>query len=163
MRHVCGTGPRRDPDDCLALLSLADAAHIDIAGISTVFGNAPISEAHQVTRTLVQVLASEAGRSGPGLTAALPVYKGCGAAASKCLEESGSARQRTRVGEPDHPRHRRDGPPAGPSFPPQRELEVPTLILPSIQVNARAGQLPPPDANGVSYLRIPLNTLPIRP
>ena len=42
-------------------------------------------------------------------------------------------------------------------------LQVPTLILPSIQVNVRAGQLPPPDANGVSYLRIPLNTLPVRP
>ncbi len=40
-------------------------------------------------------------------------------------------------------------------------LEVPTLILPSIQVNVRAGQLPPPDENGVSYLRIPLNTLPV--
>jgi hypothetical protein len=38
-------------------------------------------------------------------------------------------------------------------------LEVPTLILPSIQVNVRAGQLPPPDNNGVSYLRIPLNAL----
>ncbi len=42
-------------------------------------------------------------------------------------------------------------------------LEVPTLILPSIQVNVRAGQLPPPDENGVSYLRSPLNTLPIGP
>lgn len=40
-------------------------------------------------------------------------------------------------------------------------LEVPTLILPSIQVNVRAGQLPPPDENGVSYLRIPLNALPV--
>ncbi|MBC7604761.1 MAG: MBL fold metallo-hydrolase, partial [Ramlibacter sp.] len=39
-------------------------------------------------------------------------------------------------------------------------LEVPTLILPSIQVNVRAGQLPPVDENGVSYLRIPLNALP---
>ena len=38
-------------------------------------------------------------------------------------------------------------------------LEVPTLILPSIQVNVRGGQLPPPDDNGVSYLRIPLNAL----
>jgi len=38
-------------------------------------------------------------------------------------------------------------------------LEVPALILPSIQVNVRAGQMPPPDDNGVSYLRIPLNTL----
>jgi glyoxylase-like metal-dependent hydrolase (beta-lactamase superfamily II) len=41
-------------------------------------------------------------------------------------------------------------------------LEVPTLILPSIQVNVRAGQLPPPDENGVAYLRIPLNALPTR-
>ncbi len=39
-------------------------------------------------------------------------------------------------------------------------LDVPTLILPSIQVNVRAGQLPPPDDNGVAYLRIPLNVLP---
>jgi glyoxylase-like metal-dependent hydrolase (beta-lactamase superfamily II) len=41
-------------------------------------------------------------------------------------------------------------------------LEVPTLILPAIQVNVRAGQLPPPDDNGVSYLRIPLNALPAK-
>ena len=41
-------------------------------------------------------------------------------------------------------------------------LEVPTLILPSIQVNVRAGQLPPADENGVAYLRIPLNALPAR-
>ncbi len=38
-------------------------------------------------------------------------------------------------------------------------LDVPTLILPSIQVNLRAGRLPPPDDNGVAYLRIPLNAL----
>lgn len=38
-------------------------------------------------------------------------------------------------------------------------LEVPTLILPSIQVNVRAGQLPPPEDDGVSYLKIPLNVL----
>lgn len=38
-------------------------------------------------------------------------------------------------------------------------LGVPMLILPSIQVNVRAGQLPPADDNGVAYLRIPLNAL----
>ncbi len=38
-------------------------------------------------------------------------------------------------------------------------LEMPTLILPSIQVNIRAGQLPPADDNGIAYLRIPLNAL----
>lgn len=42
-------------------------------------------------------------------------------------------------------------------------LDVPTLILPSIQVNVRGGQLPPPDDNGVAYLRIPLNALPVHP
>lgn len=40
-------------------------------------------------------------------------------------------------------------------------LDVPTLILPSIQVNVRAGQLPPAENNGVAYLRIPLNALPV--
>lgn len=39
-------------------------------------------------------------------------------------------------------------------------LAVPTLLLPSIQVNVRGGELPPADDNGVSYLRIPLNVLP---
>lgn len=40
-----------------------------------------------------------------------------------------------------------------------RTLEMPTLILPSIQVNIRAGRLPDLEANGVSYLKIPLNAL----
>ena len=40
-------------------------------------------------------------------------------------------------------------------------LEVPSLILPSIQVNIRAGHFPPADDNGVAYLRIPLNALPL--
>ncbi len=38
-------------------------------------------------------------------------------------------------------------------------LQMPTLILPAIQVNIRAGQMPPPEANGVSYLKIPINAL----
>ena len=33
-------------------------------------------------------------------------------------------------------------------------LAMPTLILPAIQVNISAGQLPAPDANGVRYLKI---------
>jgi glyoxylase-like metal-dependent hydrolase (beta-lactamase superfamily II) len=39
-------------------------------------------------------------------------------------------------------------------------LEVPTLLLPAMQVNVRGGLLPPADENGVAYLRIPLNVLP---
>jgi glyoxylase-like metal-dependent hydrolase (beta-lactamase superfamily II) len=38
-------------------------------------------------------------------------------------------------------------------------LDMPTLLLPSIQVNIRAGKLPPPEDNGVSYLKIPLNAV----
>jgi hypothetical protein len=39
------------------------------------------------------------------------------------------------------------------------ELEAPALILPSIQVNIRAGELPEPESNGTSYLKIPLDVL----
>lgn len=39
-------------------------------------------------------------------------------------------------------------------------LGAPALILPALQVNIRAGQMPPPENNGVRYLRIPLNALP---
>jgi glyoxylase-like metal-dependent hydrolase (beta-lactamase superfamily II) len=38
-------------------------------------------------------------------------------------------------------------------------LEMPHLILPSIQINIRAGHFPEPEANGKSYLKIPINTL----
>jgi glyoxylase-like metal-dependent hydrolase (beta-lactamase superfamily II) len=38
-------------------------------------------------------------------------------------------------------------------------LEMPVLILPSIQVNIRAGHMPKPEGNGTAYLKIPLNVL----
>jgi glyoxylase-like metal-dependent hydrolase (beta-lactamase superfamily II) len=38
-------------------------------------------------------------------------------------------------------------------------LEMPVLILPAIQINIRAGALPPPEDKGVRYLKIPLNAL----
>ncbi len=38
-------------------------------------------------------------------------------------------------------------------------LEMPTLLLPSVQVNMRAGDFPAPEANGTRYLKIPLNAL----
>ncbi|HTY70579.1 MAG TPA: MBL fold metallo-hydrolase [Alphaproteobacteria bacterium] len=40
-----------------------------------------------------------------------------------------------------------------------KTLGQPTLLLPAIQVNIRAGALPPPDETGTSYLKIPLNRL----
>ncbi|WP_101676013.1 MBL fold metallo-hydrolase [Alloalcanivorax mobilis] len=38
-------------------------------------------------------------------------------------------------------------------------LDMPRLILPSVQVNMRAGHLPPAEVNGTHYLKIPLNAL----
>lgn len=38
-------------------------------------------------------------------------------------------------------------------------LDMPTLILPSVQVNIRGGHLPDPEDNGVSYIRIPVNAV----
>jgi glyoxylase-like metal-dependent hydrolase (beta-lactamase superfamily II) len=40
-----------------------------------------------------------------------------------------------------------------------KTLAMPHLILPSIQINIRAGALPPAEDNGVSYLKLPLNAL----
>ena len=38
-------------------------------------------------------------------------------------------------------------------------LDMPVLILPAVQINIRAGELPPKEANGVSYVKIPVNAL----
>lgn len=38
-------------------------------------------------------------------------------------------------------------------------LEMPVLMLPSVQVNIRAGRFPDPESNGVSYLKIPINAI----
>jgi glyoxylase-like metal-dependent hydrolase (beta-lactamase superfamily II) len=38
-------------------------------------------------------------------------------------------------------------------------LGMPRLIIPSIQVNMRAGRMPPPEDNGTVYLKVPVNTL----
>ena len=40
-----------------------------------------------------------------------------------------------------------------------KKLQMPRLILPSVQVNMRAGHFPPAEDNGVSYLKIPVDAL----
>jgi glyoxylase-like metal-dependent hydrolase (beta-lactamase superfamily II) len=40
-----------------------------------------------------------------------------------------------------------------------KTLSSPTLLLPSIQVNMRAGKLPPADANGVQYIKVPVTLI----
>jgi glyoxylase-like metal-dependent hydrolase (beta-lactamase superfamily II) len=39
------------------------------------------------------------------------------------------------------------------------QLGMPKLIIPSLQVNMRAGRMPAPESNGVSYLKVPVNGL----
>ena len=39
-----------------------------------------------------------------------------------------------------------------------RTLSLPTLIIPAVQINIRGGELPPTEANGLRYLKIPLNS-----
>ena len=38
-------------------------------------------------------------------------------------------------------------------------LDMPKLIIPSLQVNMRAGELPPPDESGKRFLKVPVNGL----
>ncbi len=38
-------------------------------------------------------------------------------------------------------------------------LEMPVLILPAVQINIRAGEMPPKEANGTAYVKIPINAL----
>jgi glyoxylase-like metal-dependent hydrolase (beta-lactamase superfamily II) len=40
-----------------------------------------------------------------------------------------------------------------------RTLKMPALIIPSIQVNMRAGRMPPPEEDGNVYLKVPVNRL----
>lgn len=62
-----------------------------------------------------------------------------------------------------HNKHVRDGI-SKPEFIKMRterdaRLDMPTLIIPSVQVNIRAGEMPDPEDNGIRYLKVPLNIL----
>ncbi len=50
---ACGTGSTRDPDDCLALLLLLRTDEVQVAGVSSVFGNAELAETDATLRTLL--------------------------------------------------------------------------------------------------------------
>jgi purine nucleosidase len=62
---ACGHAPRTDPDDCFAIALLARSSELEIAGISTVAGNAAHDVVEATTRALVAQLASP-----------VPVYSG---------------------------------------------------------------------------------------
>jgi purine nucleosidase len=69
---ACGAGARTDPDDCFALALLAHEPRLQIAGISTVFGNAPLEATDRTARSLTGLLGDADGR-------ALPVHAGASA------------------------------------------------------------------------------------
>jgi purine nucleosidase len=75
---ACGQGQRTDPDDCLAILLLAQQNAVEVVGISTVFGNAPLVDTDRVTRNLINLL----GNNRPH---GIPVYRG----ASEPLKQGG--------------------------------------------------------------------------
>lgn len=62
---ACGHDRTADPDDCLALLLFARTRGIEIAGISTVHGNASLDITHATTRDLVERLDREGAVMGP--------------------------------------------------------------------------------------------------
>src|SRR5215207_2732373 len=47
-------GAKADPDDCFAMLVLMHSPNVEVVGISTVFGNAPLSVVDRTTRDLVE-------------------------------------------------------------------------------------------------------------
>ena len=61
---ACGHTPHTDVDDCVAVWLLATRSDPEIAGVSTVFGNAPLDVTDSVTRELVGQIAQDR-RSGP--------------------------------------------------------------------------------------------------
>lgn len=67
---ACGEGRTTDPDDCLAILMLLRSPSVDVAGISTVHGNAPLPVTDRVTRELVARVAAGEDVAPP------PVYRG---------------------------------------------------------------------------------------
>lgn len=76
---ACGIGRRTDPDDCLAIAYLARSKDLDIAGISTVFGNAPRDAVDRTVRALAEQLAPESPRT-------IAVFSGSDAALGKATE-----------------------------------------------------------------------------
>ncbi len=76
---ACGHSRTTDPDDCLAILLLANAKRVEIVGVSSVHGNGPVEVTDRVTRSLAAILKRD------GLTAP-PVYRG----SAVPMEENGA-------------------------------------------------------------------------
>lgn len=64
---ACGHTARTDVDDCLALWLIATRSELDVAGISTVFGNAPLEFTDSITRELSALLPWTRLHNRPGI------------------------------------------------------------------------------------------------
>src|SRR6187551_211196 len=62
---ACGHGRATDPDDCFALLVLTQAPGLEIVGVSTVFGNAPLDVTDRTTRDLMAAIGRTDDRAPP--------------------------------------------------------------------------------------------------
>ncbi len=70
---ACGVPGRVDPDDCFALVYLLSRPDIEIVGVSTVFGNAPLEETDRVAREIVGgAVPVFRGAAGPGTLSVTP-------------------------------------------------------------------------------------------
>ncbi len=70
---ACGTGSTRDPDDCLALLLLLRTDEVQVAGVSSVFGNAELAETDATLHALLDALRAD-GEHAPA------AWRGCAVA-----------------------------------------------------------------------------------
>jgi inosine-uridine nucleoside N-ribohydrolase len=73
---ACGHARTADPDDCLAILLLARSPGVELVGISTVFGNAPLEVTDRTARELADLLQREDVEVPVYRGAALPVMAG---------------------------------------------------------------------------------------
>lgn len=56
---ACGQDRRTDPDDCFAILLLTQQKAVEVVGVSTVFGNAPLADTDRITRALMATIAGD--------------------------------------------------------------------------------------------------------
>lgn len=73
---ACGVSGRIDPDDCFALVYLQSRSDIEIVGVSTVFGNAPLEQTDRVAREIVAgAVPVYRGAASPGAVSRTPASK----------------------------------------------------------------------------------------
>lgn len=152
--HVCGHTPAdvayliEDPADGPAAVFVGDTLFMPDVG--TARCDFPGGDARQLYRSIQRLLAL------PGDTRLYlchdypPAGRGPTPSTTVATQRAGNVHVHDGTGEEEFVamRHARDA-----------TLAMPALMLPSVQVNVRGGRLPPAEANGVAYLKIPIDHL----